>query len=131
MNASRAVEVDVIAPILGSFNHCPHCQVFIDSAGVGGQVHRSDLESYPADVLAEYRALSDFLYALGERYRSGLVIRLIDPGSPRGLWKGLRHRVRRYPTFIVDGTERVEGLAEPVIHQAIQARLARPAEAGS
>ena len=125
----KPVEIEVIAPILGSFDHCPHCQVFIDSAGVGGQVHRSDLASYPDEFRADFQALSDLLFALAERYGSAIVIRLVDPGSLRGMWTGIRRRVRRYPTFIVDGVERVEGLAVPAIEEAIRTRLGSPAGA--
>jgi hypothetical protein len=121
------VEVDVIAPILGSFSHCAHCQVFIDSAGIGGQVHRSDVESYPADMLAEFRALSNFLLRLGLDYDSRLVVRVYDPGSPRGMWQALRRRARRYPTFIV-GDERIVGLDEARVEAAIRSRLPEPVE---
>lgn len=124
------VELEVIAPILGSFDHCSHCQVFLDTAGVGGRIHQSDLASYPPDLLDEFKRLSDFLFLLGERYGPRLVIRVVDPGSPRGLWHGLRYRVRRYPTFIVDGSERLIGLSERAVEEAIRARLtpsARPA----
>lgn len=122
--AAGTVEVEVIAPILGSFDHCQHCQVFIDSAGVGGQVHRGDLASYPVDVLDDFRRLSDLVFDLAERHGSRIVIRVVDPGSLRGMWTGIRRHVRRYPTFIVDGTERIEGFESSAVDEAIAARLA-------
>ena len=124
--AERQVELAVVAPLLGSFNHCGHCQVFIDGAGIGGQVHRGDVESYPPDLLAEFQALSDFLLDLSMRYDERLVIRLVDPGSPRGLWLALRHRIRRYPTFLIGG-ERIVGLDGARVEAALRARLGQRA----
>ena len=124
MKPVEPVEIEVVAPILGSFVHCPHCQVFIDSAGVGGRVHQGDLASYPDDFLADYRALSDLLYELAERHGSSIVIRLVDPASPRGMWAGIRRRVRRYPTFFVDGGTRIDGLSADAVEEAVRARLA-------
>lgn len=43
--------------------------------------------------------------AHGER----VLIRIVDPQSLGGFWKVLRHRIRRYPTFFIDDTRRVEG----------------------
>ena len=37
------------------------------------------------------------------------MIRLVDPQSVGGMWKVFRNRIRRYPTFFVDGAERVVG----------------------
>ncbi|MBI2115354.1 MAG: hypothetical protein HYT85_09765 [candidate division NC10 bacterium] len=36
-------------------------------------------------------------------------MRIVDPQSLGGLWKVLRHRIRRFPTFFVDGGEKVVG----------------------
>jgi len=38
-----------------------------------------------------------------------VVVRIVDPQSLSGLWKLLRHRIRRFPTFLVDGAEKVMG----------------------
>jgi hypothetical protein len=43
------------------------------------------------------------------RYGNRVAIRLVDPQSPAGIWKVLRHRIRRFPAFLVDGAERIVG----------------------
>jgi hypothetical protein len=53
--------------------------------------------------MAEWQRLSDWILALAERYAGQLVIKIIDAQSPQGLWKALRHGVRQYPTFIIEG----------------------------
>ena len=98
---SKPVRIEVVAHVLGSMDHCAHCQVFIDGAGVGGQVKRADLEAYPQEFMAEWQRLSDLILALAERYAGRLQIRIIDAQSPQALWKALRYGVRKYPTFII------------------------------
>jgi hypothetical protein len=53
--------------------------------------------------------LSDWVMELSERYGRGIQIRVIDPQSGLGLYKCLRHRVRKYPTFIVNGKAKYTG----------------------
>ena len=103
--ANKPLQFEIVAHVLGSMNHCSHCQVFIDGVGVGGQVKQADLEAYPPEFMAEWQRLSDWILALAERYAGQLVIKVIDAQSPQGLWKALRHGVRQYPTFIIEGEQ--------------------------
>ena len=34
---------------------------------------------------------------------------IVDPQSLGGFWKVTRHRIRRYPTFLFEGGERIVG----------------------
>ncbi len=101
--------IEVIAHVLGSMDHCKHCQVFLDATGVGGRVHQQDLDSYPPEWKEAWRELSDLIYRLTAKYPGHLVIKIIDAQSLQGLWAAIRHGVRKYPTFIVGG-ERYTGL---------------------
>ena len=61
------------------------------------------------------------------RYGKQLVIRLVDPHSPAGMWKLLRHRIRRFPTFLVDGADRVigwEGDPDGAVNRALSRQAA-------
>jgi len=53
--------------------------------------------------------LSDWVAELSRRYGRGIQIRVIDPQSGLGFFKCLRHRVRSYPTFIVNGKAKYTG----------------------
>jgi len=110
----KPLEVEVVAHVLGSMNHCSHCQVFIDGVGVGEQVHNADLDSYPPDWMEEWQHLSDLIFNLTERFAGRLVIKITDAQTPQAMWKALRHGVRKYPTFIVEG-EHYHGLDEEKI----------------
>jgi hypothetical protein len=117
------LEVEVVTHVLGSMEHCPHCQVFIDGAGVGGKVHQDDLDSYPPDWRAEWQRLSDWILRLAAQHAGQLRIKIIDAQSLGGMWRALRHGVRKYPTFIVGG-EQYHGWDEQVLEDLINRKLA-------
>jgi hypothetical protein len=119
------LEVEVVAHVLGSMNHCAHCEVFIDGVGVGEQVHKSDLDSFPPDWMAEWQRLSDLVLNLAERFPEQLVIKITDAQSPQAMWKALRHGVRKYPTFIVEGDKYV-GLDEDQVTELVERHLNQP-----
>jgi hypothetical protein len=103
-------------------DHCSHCQVFIDGAGVGGAIKRADLGAYPPEFREEWQRLSDWILALAEHYPGQLQIKITDAQSPQGLWKALRYGVRKYPTFIVEG-EKYHGWDAEVVDGLIQRHL--------
>lgn len=118
----KPLEIEVVAHVLGSMNHCDHCQVFIDGVGVGDQIHQADMESYPPDWMDEWQQLSDLIYDLTERFAGQLVIKITDAQTPAAMWKALRHGVRKYPTFIV-GDEKYHGLDEDEVSTMIVRHL--------
>lgn len=120
------LEIEVIAHVLGSMSHCTHCQVFIDGAGVGSQVHQRDLESFPQDWMNEWQQLSDLILDLTERYPGRLVIKITDAQSPQAMWKAIRHGVRKYPTFIIAGTK-YHGMDEEHLCQLIDRNMPQAA----
>ena len=60
------------------------------------------MADYPAELQEELVKLGDWLSELCRLYRHRITIRLIDAKSPFGLYKSLLHRIRRYPTFIIE-----------------------------
>ena len=67
------------------------------------------MDEYPSDLKEEYLKLSDWIRELTRIYKDGLIIKLIDAQSILGFYKSLRHWVRKYPTFIVEGQETYTG----------------------
>lgn len=118
------VSVQVIAPVLTSFFHCMHCEQLFDQAGVGHQMRQEELDQYPEDVKQDAARLAHWLLGLAHRYGDQVYIRVIDPQSPEGLLKSLRYGVRRYPTFIIGGREKVTGWDQAALDAVLQARLA-------
>jgi hypothetical protein len=124
MTKKVLLEVEVVAHVLGSMSHCKHCQVFIDGAGIGGQVHQSDLDSYPPEWMDEWTRLSEVIFDLTERFAGQLVIKITDAQSPQAMWKALRHGVRKYPTFVVED-EKYHGLDEEQVSKLIKRHISQ------
>lgn len=101
--AEDLLEVEIIAHVLGSMDHCSHCQVFLDGAGLGDKVHQQDLDSYPKEWMEDWQKLSDLIFDLTEEHAGKLIVRITDAQSPQGMWAAIRKGVRKYPTFIVQG----------------------------
>ena len=104
-----SVYLEVVSRVLTTFNHCSHCEILYDKAGLDNKFHQRDLEEYPADLQEEFFKLSDWIRELSHRYKNRLFIRLIDAQSPLGVYKAIRHRFRKYPTFIIEGKKICSG----------------------
>jgi hypothetical protein len=88
-------------------------------------VHTQEINEYPEDIKAEFLRVSEWIRAARKRHGNRILIRLVDPQSLGGMWKVLRNRIRRYPTFFVDGAERVvgwEGDPDAVVASAVARR---------
>lgn len=120
---ANQLEVEVVAHVLGSMDHCSQCQVFIDGVGIGDQVHQADLDSYPADWMEEWQRLSDLIFNITEQYAGQLVVKVTDAQSPQAIWKAFRRGVRKYPTFIV-GKDKYYGLDQEKVANLIDLHLA-------
>jgi len=118
----QLLEVEIITPVLGSMNHCSHCQVFIDGVGVGDQVHQADLQSFPPEWQQEWQMLSELVYNITERFAGKLIVKITDAQSPQALWKALRYGIRKYPTFLI-GQEHLTTLDEAQVVAFIERHL--------
>jgi hypothetical protein len=67
------------------------------------------MSEYPSDLKEECVKLSHWIRELRHLYKHRLLIKLIDIQSPLGIYKALRHRIRTYPTFIVERKETYTG----------------------
>jgi len=119
---AEPLEVEVIAYVLGSMNHCSHCQVFLDGVGVGGKVHQADLDSYPEDLRQDWQRLSDLIFSITEKFAGKIVVRITDAQSPQAMWKAIRRGVRRYPSFLI-GEDRLAGLDQDAVERLIETHL--------
>ena len=88
--------------------------------------HERGLEEYPPEWQAEFQRLSDVILDLATRYQDNILIQIWDPRSLQGLMKSIRYWVRRYPTFIVDGQEKVTGWNVEQLEQHILAASGLP-----
>lgn len=101
-----SVQVITYAPTV--FRHCQHCEVAFEGMGLGERIHRAEArDALPDDLALEFQQVSDWVHGLIERHGPRIAISVIDAASIEGVWKSLRHGVRRYPTVIVGGEKRI------------------------
>lgn len=119
----KPLNIEVVAHVTGSMDHCSSCQVFIDGVGVGGQVKQEDLQSYPEDFIKDWQRVSDWVLELADKHPGQLLIRITDAQTVQGLWKSLTKGVRKYPTFIIEGEEKYHGWDHDQLEALIERRL--------
>ena len=123
----RPILLEIVSKVLTTFGHCRHCEIFINQAGLDQKFHQNEMNEYPPDLKEEYVKLSDWIRELRRLYKHRLLIKLIDIQSPLGIYKALRHRIRTYPTFIIEGKETYAGwdknLLEDLLDKYIKASI--------
>ena len=121
----KPLHIEVIAPVLEGYNLCNTCELLFNEAGLdSGPVERG-VDEYPPDWVEDYQRLSAWLADLSTRYGGRILIKVIDPQSVEGFFKCLRYRVRRYPTFIIEGQpkHKVTGWDREAVEIALQAHM--------
>jgi hypothetical protein len=120
--SAKPIRLEVIAHTFEGLGMCTACELVLSDAGVGEHPAVRALDEYPQEWQEDYQRLTDWVYDFADRHGDAILIKVIDPQSPEGLWKSLRHRVRQYPTWIVDGKTRIVGWDR----EGLEAALAQP-----
>ncbi len=119
----KPITVEIVTRVLTTFGHCRHCEVLFDEVDLNEKFKKKDMSEYPPDLADEYLRLSDWIRELIQLYRHRLLIRVIDVQSLLGLYKSLRHWIRRYPTFIVEGKETYTGWDKRKLEELIDRHI--------
>lgn len=122
---ARPLLVEILAYAPTAFYHCTHCEIVWEQTGFSRGVRAEQLHSgLPADLTADYQAVSDWARRMFARHGEAVMLRVVDAASIEGFLLAARHRVRKFPAVIVDGRERFFGTAFEPVDQAIERRLA-------
>jgi hypothetical protein len=105
----NTVHVDVISPLPEGWGICLSCEMLMARANLDQAPHQRGLDEYPPEWQEEFQHLSNVVLELSTRYQDNIFIQIWDPRSLQGLMKSIRYWVRRYPTFIVNGQNKVTG----------------------
>jgi hypothetical protein len=120
----QPVNVTVITYAPTIFRHCQHCEVAFQGIGLGERIHREEAkDALPPDLIADFQRVSDWVHALLRRHRTGVAVSVVDAASIEGVWKSLRHGVRRFPAVIVDGRATAVGAELDAADAVIDERL--------
>ncbi len=71
-------------------------------------MHNEEINEYPEEIKADYLLLSQWVRTIRKTHGDRVQVRILDPQSLFGFWRVLRHRIRSFPTFFVNG-ERILG----------------------
>ena len=119
-----SAHVEILAYAPTEFYHCQHCEIVWGHLGLGERLHAEQRKSaLPADLQAEYAAISDWAQRAFDRYGDRLTVKVVDAASIEGLYKAVRHRARRFPSFIIDGRERIVGFDRERLDTMLADRL--------
>ena len=123
------VQVEVITPLPEGWGICLTCEALIAQVEMGQAPCDRGLEEYPPEWQADFRRFSELIFDLSQRYGDSVSIRIWDPRSFQGLIKAIRYGAHRYPTFVVDGRQKIVGLEAARLDQALQSAgaLSEPA----
>jgi hypothetical protein len=119
----KPLTVEVVSNLITTYGNCAHCELILNEAGVNARTRSEDTAGYPAELKQELAKLSDWLSELCRLYRHRISIRLIDAKSPFGLYKSLLHRIRRYPTFIIEKRDVYSGWDRQQIESILDAHM--------
>ena len=115
--------LEILSLVPATFTQCSSCETLYDQAGVGPKVHAEIMQEYPPDLLQDHIQLSSWVEELAEHYQTDIQIRVIAPQSGLGFFKCLWHRVRRYPTFIINGKTKYTGWDREALDALLQEAL--------
>ena len=101
----KPILVEVVTKMMRTFDHCSRCSIIFDEAGLKRDRRQKEFDEYPEDLKQESVKLSEWIGELSRLYKHRLLIKLIDAQSLLGVYKSLRHRIRHYPAFIIEGKE--------------------------
>ena len=114
------VHVDVISPLPEGWGICLSCEMLMARANLDQAPHERGLDEYPPEWQEEFQRLSDVVMGLSNRYQDSILIQIWDPRSLQGLMKSIRYWVRHYPTFIVEGQNKISGWNVEQLEQQIE-----------
>ncbi|MGE5843218.1 MAG: hypothetical protein ACM335_13110 [Deltaproteobacteria bacterium] len=104
------ITIQVVAPTFQSLEMgCPSCNLVFNTLGLNEKERRSCNEEYPEDWKEALGYLSRCISEISRLYRHRVRFEVIEAQSLLGLWIQIRHRVFRYPAFIVDGKKTYVG----------------------
>jgi len=109
LHIMSTVHIDVISPLPEGWGICLSCEMLMARANLDQAPHERGLDEYPPEWQEDFQRLSDVVMNLSDRYQNSILIQIWDPRSLQGLMKSIRYWVRRYPTFIVEGENKVTG----------------------
>ena len=116
----KPVQIDVFYPLPEGWGICTTCEAMMAQANMVQAPYERNMDQLPPDWQEDFKRLSSTIFMLADRYQSQVQIRVWDPRSFQGMLRSIRHGVRRYPTFILNGHNKYAGWDISKLDQQIQ-----------
>jgi hypothetical protein len=122
---SKPLRVEVVSKMLGvQTEECKNCRLVFEEVGLKSKFQNQEINQYPHDIKEEVLRLSDWIRDLVQRYPHNVQFKIIDAMTPLGFYKMLRHRIRKFPGFIIGKQKIYSGwnteALEAIIDQHLQ-----------
>ena len=121
----QPILLEVLAHMPTDLFHCSHCERLFDAADIGAPVHQEIRATYPPEMMEEAARLATWLQGLSVRYGDLVHVRVVDPQSLEGFVKSLRHRIGRYPAFVIDHHTKYIRWEPAVLDHLLDERIAQ------
>lgn len=119
----KPIAVEVVSKVLTSYAQCGRCSLVFDRTDIQEKVRIMDMKEYPEDLREELARLSEWLRELLHLYKHRITIRIINAQSLLGIYKAIRHRISRYPCFIVGHRDTYAGWDRERLEAIIDAHI--------
>ena len=124
---TKPLRVEVLSKMLGvQTEECKNCRLVFEEVGLKSKFHNQEINQYPDDIKEEVLRLSDWIRDLVRRFPNDVQFKIIDAMTPLGVYKILRHRIRKLPGFIIEHRKTYSGwdskALEALINQHLQLR---------
>lgn len=120
------VAIEVVTCTPTTFIQCWGCETAFGLGDLTTKIHNEQLNAFPDEWKREAAILAGWTQRLRQRFGRRVRVRLVDAMSLRGFWLTLRHKIHRYPVFIIGGHARLVGLDVDRVDTLIAAALASP-----
>jgi len=116
----KPVQIDVFYPLPEGWGICTTCEAMMAQADMVQAPYERSMDQLPPDWQEDFKRLSNLIFNLADSYQNRVQIRVWDPRSLQGMWKSIRHGVRRYPTFVLNEHKKISGWDNEKLEQYIQ-----------
>ena len=124
MPAKDSLYVEVVCRVLTFTGSTGLVELAMDHVECRQTDFDRQINQYPDDIKEDYLRVCDWVRKLVDLYRHKIVIRIIDAHSLLGIYKALRHRFRKTPTFIVNRRHKYTGWDEGQLEAILDRQLA-------
>lgn len=120
----KPIKVEVINLMLTvQTEECKNCRLIFEETDMKRKFANKEMNEYPEDVKEDVVRLSNWIRELAHLYSHRIQIKVIDALSPPGLYKTVRHRIREFPTFIIDRREKYSGWDKEALGEILNMHL--------